>query len=83
MNMSSIPSRSIKTDCLLLRPTRGSDAGRAFEIQVDCEVMPMLSLASAPFLPRVSDQARADDRNGSGQTEKSLAGGADLFPVNP
>jgi RimJ/RimL family protein N-acetyltransferase len=47
-NMSSIPLRSIKTDRLFLRPTRGSDADRAFEIQADREVTRMLSLASFP-----------------------------------
>ena len=48
MNMSSIPPRSIKTDRLVLRPTRGSDANRAFEIQADWEVTRMLSMASFP-----------------------------------
>jgi ribosomal-protein-alanine N-acetyltransferase len=48
VNMPSIPPRSIETDHLLLRPTRGSDAARAFEIQTDWEVTRMLSLASFP-----------------------------------
>src|SRR5262245_3216125 len=47
-NMSSIPRRSIETGRLLLRPTRASDADRAFEIQADWEVTRMLSLASFP-----------------------------------
>jgi ribosomal-protein-alanine N-acetyltransferase len=46
--MSSIPPRSIKTDRLFLRPTRGPDADRAFEIQGDWEVTRMLSMASFP-----------------------------------
>jgi len=48
MNMSFIPPRSINTARLLLRPTRGSDADRAFEIQADWEVTRMLSMASFP-----------------------------------
>jgi ribosomal-protein-alanine N-acetyltransferase len=38
----------MKTDRLVLRPTRGSDADRAFEIQTDWEVTRMLRLASFP-----------------------------------
>jgi [ribosomal protein S5]-alanine N-acetyltransferase len=43
-----IPPSSIKTDRLLLRPSRPTDADRAFEIQKDWEVTRMLSLASFP-----------------------------------
>jgi RimJ/RimL family protein N-acetyltransferase len=38
----------MKTDRLVLRPTRGADADRAFEIQTDLEVTCMLLLASFP-----------------------------------
>lgn len=38
----------MKTDRLVLRPTRGSDADRAFEIQTDWEVTRMLRMASSP-----------------------------------
>lgn len=48
VNMSSIPPRSIMTDRLFLRPTRSSDADRAFEIQADWKVTRMLSMASLP-----------------------------------
>src|SRR5436305_3337415 len=43
-----IPPTPIKTDRLLLRPSRSTDADRAFEIQKDWEVTRMLSLASFP-----------------------------------
>jgi RimJ/RimL family protein N-acetyltransferase len=48
MTTVSIPPHSLKTDRLLLRPTRGADADRAFEIQTDWEVTRMLALASFP-----------------------------------
>jgi ribosomal-protein-alanine N-acetyltransferase len=48
MNTSPIPPRSLKTGRLILRPTRGSDADRAFEIQMDWEVTRMLRMASFP-----------------------------------
>jgi ribosomal-protein-alanine N-acetyltransferase len=48
MNTSPIPPRSMKTGRLVLRPTRGSDADRAFEIQTDWEVTRMLRMASFP-----------------------------------
>jgi ribosomal-protein-alanine N-acetyltransferase len=38
----------MKTARLVLRPTRGSDADRAFEIQTDWQVTRMLCLASFP-----------------------------------
>jgi [ribosomal protein S5]-alanine N-acetyltransferase len=38
----------MKTGRLVLRPTRGSDADRAFEIQTDWEVTRMLRMASFP-----------------------------------
>ncbi len=40
--------RSMKTDRMILRPTRGTDAARAFEILSDWEVTRMLSMASFP-----------------------------------
>jgi [ribosomal protein S5]-alanine N-acetyltransferase len=43
-----IPPHTLKTDRLLLRPSRAADADRAFEIQTDWEVTRMLSLASYP-----------------------------------
>ncbi len=46
--MSPVPMRSLKTDRLVLRPTRGADAERAFEILSDWEVTRMLSMASFP-----------------------------------
>jgi [ribosomal protein S5]-alanine N-acetyltransferase len=46
--MRTIPPRPMKTDRLVLRPTRGADADRAFEIQTDWEVTRMLLLASFP-----------------------------------
>src|SRR5262245_19169222 len=46
--MSLIPLRSIRTDRLLLKPTCGSDADRAFEIQAHWQVTRMLSMASFP-----------------------------------
>ena len=48
MNTSPIPPRSMKTGRLVLRPTRGSDADRAFEIQTNWEVTRMLRMASFP-----------------------------------
>ena len=48
MNTSPIPPRSMTTGRLVLRPTRGSDADRAFEIQTDWEVTRMLRMASFP-----------------------------------
>ena len=48
MNTSPTPARSTKTSRLVLRPTRGSDADRAFEIQTDWEVTRMLRMASFP-----------------------------------
>jgi [ribosomal protein S5]-alanine N-acetyltransferase len=48
MTTAPIPAHSLKTDRLLLRPTRVADADRAFEIQADWEVTRMLSLASFP-----------------------------------
>jgi len=46
--MPSIPLRSIRTDRLVLRPTRDSDVDRVFEIQANWEVTRMLSMASFP-----------------------------------
>jgi [ribosomal protein S5]-alanine N-acetyltransferase len=48
MNTSPTRPRSMKTGRLVLRPTRGSDADRAFEIQTDWEVTRMLRMASFP-----------------------------------
>jgi [ribosomal protein S5]-alanine N-acetyltransferase len=46
--MAQIPSLSIKTNRLVLRPTVDADAQRAFEIQSDWEVTRMLLMASFP-----------------------------------
>lgn len=43
-----MPRLSIKTDRLILRPTRAADAARAFEIQSDWDVTRMLRMASFP-----------------------------------
>jgi ribosomal-protein-alanine N-acetyltransferase len=48
MNRSPTLPRSMKTGRLVLRPTRGSDADRASEIQTDWEVTRMLRMASFP-----------------------------------
>jgi ribosomal-protein-alanine N-acetyltransferase len=48
MTIVLIPPHSLKTDRLLLRPTRVADADRAFEIQTDWEVTRMLSQAAYP-----------------------------------
>lgn len=48
MNMSPIAPCRMTTDRLVLRPTHGSDADRAFEIQSDWEVTRMLRMASFP-----------------------------------
>jgi [ribosomal protein S5]-alanine N-acetyltransferase len=48
MSMSPILPCSMKTGRLVLRPTRGSDADRAFAIQTDWEVTRMLRMASFP-----------------------------------
>jgi [ribosomal protein S5]-alanine N-acetyltransferase len=45
---SPVPPRSIRTDRLVLRPTRAADADRVFEIQSDWDVTRMLSMASFP-----------------------------------
>ncbi|WP_105429911.1 GNAT family N-acetyltransferase [Neorhizobium sp. T6_25] len=42
------PRRPLKTERLVLRPTTGADAGRAFEIQSDWEVTRMLRMAAFP-----------------------------------
>jgi ribosomal-protein-alanine N-acetyltransferase len=49
-NMSAvdIAPRSLHTERLILRPTRSSDAGRAFDIQSDWEVTRMLRTMSFP-----------------------------------
>jgi RimJ/RimL family protein N-acetyltransferase len=49
-NMSTIDiaPRSLHTERLVLRPTRNSDAGRAFDIQSDWEVTRMLRTTSFP-----------------------------------
>jgi [ribosomal protein S5]-alanine N-acetyltransferase len=48
VTMVPVPPHSLKTDRLLLRPTRGADADRAFEIQTNWEVTRILALASFP-----------------------------------
>ncbi|MFB9952640.1 GNAT family N-acetyltransferase [Rhizobium puerariae] len=42
------PRHAIRTDRLVLRPSDGADADRAFEIQSDWEVTRMLRMASFP-----------------------------------
>src|SRR5690242_9249070 len=56
----SIPRQTLKTDRLLLRPSRAADADRAFEIQSDWEVTRMLSLASYPPNRQETEQWFAD-----------------------
>ena len=46
--MMRIAPRALKTDRLLLRPSRAADADRAFEIQADWDVTRMLSQATFP-----------------------------------
>jgi ribosomal-protein-alanine N-acetyltransferase len=46
--MDPVLPHKLKTDHLVLRPTSGSDAGRAFEIQSNWEVTRMLRRASFP-----------------------------------
>ncbi len=46
--MPPVPKRSLKSDRLVLRPSCGADAERAFEILSDWEVARMLSMASFP-----------------------------------
>ncbi|MBN9262134.1 MAG: GNAT family N-acetyltransferase [Hyphomicrobium sp.] len=58
--MSSVPMCSIKTDRLLLRPSRGTDADRALEIQSDWDVTRMLSMASFPPDQQEMEQWFAD-----------------------
>ncbi len=48
MTRPSIPRKAIATDRLTLRPTSGTDADRAFEIQSDRDVTRMLSMATFP-----------------------------------
>ena len=48
MTSPPIPTRRMTTDRLVLRPTCGSDADRAFEIQSDRDVTRMLRMASFP-----------------------------------
>lgn len=48
MSASPVAPCRITTDRLLLRPTRGSDADRAFDIQTDWNVTRMLRMASFP-----------------------------------
>jgi [ribosomal protein S5]-alanine N-acetyltransferase len=46
--LGALSRRPLRTDRLLLRPTRAADAGRAFAIQSDWEVARMLSMARFP-----------------------------------
>jgi [ribosomal protein S5]-alanine N-acetyltransferase len=48
MSAVDIAPRSLPTERLVLRPTRNSDAGRAFDIQSDWEVTRMLRTTSFP-----------------------------------
>ena len=48
MNNSPVPRCSINTERLILRPTLGLDADRAFEIQTDWAVTRMLRAATFP-----------------------------------
>lgn len=48
MSTSPIPPHPLLTDRLVLRPTRGTDSDRAFEIQSDWNVTRMLRMASFP-----------------------------------
>jgi RimJ/RimL family protein N-acetyltransferase len=74
--MSSIPLRSIRTDRLVLRPTRDSDVDRVFEIQADWEVTRMLSMASFPPDRQEINEWFADHER------QWLAGEAYRFAVN-
>jgi len=74
--MSSIPLRTIRTNRLLLRPTRVADADRAFEIQTDWQVTRMLRLASFPPDRQEVTQWFADHER------QWLAGEAYRFAVN-
>jgi ribosomal-protein-alanine N-acetyltransferase len=75
MSVSPIPPRSINTRRLVLRPTRGSDADRAFAIQTDWEVTRMLRMASFPPDRQEIERWFADHRR------EWLAGEAYRFAV--